>query len=197
MKNKAVFLDRDGTVNKEVEYLSDPKEFKLLPKVAGAVKLLNKNNFKVIVVTNQAGVGRGYFTEQKLEEIHQEMKHQLKKKGAYVNAVYYCPHHPIEGIGKYKKDCWCRKPNPGMLEKAAKDFNLDLSQCYVIGDKLVDLGVGKRVNCKTILVLTGYGKEYYADKKNWEINVDYVADNLWESVRLILLKEEGKNLSKC
>ncbi len=191
MKNRAVFLDRDGTINERVEYLSDPEKFKLLPRAAGAVKLLNKTDFKVIVVTNQAGVGRGYFTEEKLEEIHQEMKRQLRRKKAYINAVYYCPHHPTEGIGKYKKNCWYRKPNPGMLEKAAKDFNLDLRRCYTIGDNLSDLEVGNRVNCKTILVLTGYGKKCCANKNNWKFNIEYVADDLLEGAKWIL-REEGK-----
>jgi len=191
MKNKAVFLDRDGTINESIEYLSDPNEFKLLPKAAEAVKLLNKTGFKVIVVTNQAGVGKGFFTENKLEEIHQEMKCQLRRKEAYIDAVYYCPHHPTEGIGKYKKDCWSRKPNPGMLEKAAKDFNLDLRRCYAIGDNLSDLKAGERVNCKTILVLTGYGEKYYADRNNWKFNISYVAKDLWHGVKWIL-KEERK-----
>jgi len=193
MKNRAVFLDRDGTINERVEYLSDPEEFKLLPKVAEAVKLLNKTDFKVIVVTNQAGVGRGYFTEEKLEEIHQEMKRQLRKEKVYIDAIYYCPHHPTEGIGKYRRNCWYRKPNPGMLEKAARDFNLDLARCYMIGDSMSDLEAGSRVNCKTILVLTGYGKECYANRSSGKFSTECIVGDLLEGVKWIL-REERYNL---
>ena len=187
-KNKAVFLDRDGTINEEVEYLSDLKKFKLLPKVAPAIKLLNEHGFKVIVITNQAGVARGYFGEDKVKEIHQEMKRQLRGKDAHLDGIYYCPHHPTEGVGKYKKNCWCRKPNPGMLEKAAQDFDLDLSKSYVIGDQLTDIKLGDNAGCKTVLVLTGYGKESYRKKGDCEVRVSFVADDLEKAVVWILGK---------
>ena len=189
-KNKAVFLDRDGTINEEVEYLSDLKKFKLLPEVAPAIKLLNEHGFKVIVITNQAGVARGYFGEDKVKEIHQEMKRQLREKDAYLDGIYYCPHHPTEGIGEYKKNCWRRKPNPGMLEKAAKDFDLDLSQSYVIGDQLTDIKLGNNAGCETVLVLTGYGKESYRKKGNGKVRVNFVADDLEKAVGWILEKEK-------
>jgi len=189
-KNKAVFLDRDGTINEEVEYLSDLKEFKLLPKVAPAIKLLNEHGFKVIVITNQAGVARGYFGEDKVEEIHQEMKRQLREKRAHLDGIYYCPHHPTEGMGKYKKNCWCRKPNPGMLEKAAKDFDLDLGKSYVIGDQLTDIELGNNAGCETVLVLTGCGKESYQKKGDCEVKVNFVADDLEKAVVWMLEKEK-------
>lgn len=189
-KNKAVFLDRDGTVNEEVQYLSDLTKFKLLPKVARAIKLLNNRGFKVIVITNQAGVARGYFGEDKVGEIHQEMKRQLREKGAYLDGVYYCPHHPTEGMGKYKKNCRFRKPNPGMLEKAAKDFDLDLNKSYVIGDQLTDIKLGNNAGCETILLLTGYGKESYRKKGNSEVKVSFVADDLERAALWILEKEK-------
>jgi len=189
-KNKAVFLDRDGTINEEVGYLSDLKKFKLLPEVAPAIKLLNDYGFKVIVITNQAGVARGYFGEDKLKEIHQEMKRQLRDRDAYLEGVYYCPHHPTEGRGKYKKNCRCRKPNPGMLEKAARDFDLDLSNSYLIGDQLTDIKLGNNAGCGTILVLTGYGKESYRGKDDCQVRVDFVADNLEKAVVWILEKEK-------
>jgi len=189
-KNKAVFLDRDGTINEEVEYLSDLKEFKLLPKVARAIKLLNDHGFKVIVITNQAGVARGYFGEDKVEEIHQEMKRQLREKRAHLDGIYYCPHHPTEGMEKYKKNCWCRKPNPGMLEKAAKDFDLDLGKSYVIGDQLTDIELGNNAGCETVLVLTGCGKESYQKKGDCEARVNFVADDLEKAVVWMLEKEK-------
>jgi D-glycero-D-manno-heptose 1,7-bisphosphate phosphatase len=189
-KNKAVFLDRDGTINEEVQYLSDLKKFRLLPKVAPAIKLLNDHGFKVIVITNQAGVARGYFGEDKVEEINEEMKRQLREKDAHLDGMYYCPHHPTEGMGKYKKDCWCRKPNPGMLKKAVKDFDLDLSKSYVIGDQLTDVKLGNNAGCQTVLVLTGYGKESYRKKGDCEVRVSFVADDLEKAVGWILEKEE-------
>ncbi len=189
-KNKAVFLDRDGTINEEVEYLSDLKKFKLFPKVAPAIKLLNDYGFKAIVITNQAGVARGYFGKDKVEKIHQEMKRQLREKGAHLDRIYYCPHHPTEGMGKYKKNCWCRKPNPGMLEKAAKDFDLDLGRSYVIGDQLTDIKLGNNAGCQTVLVLTGYGKESCRKKGDCEVRVNFVADDLEKAVVWILEKEK-------
>jgi D,D-heptose 1,7-bisphosphate phosphatase len=189
-KNKAIFLDRDGTINEEVEYLSNLNKFKLLPKVAPAVKLLNDHSFKVIVITNQAGVARGYFGENKVKEIHREMKRQLREKDAHLDGIYYCPHHPTEGMRKYKKNCWCRKPNPGMLEKAAKDFNLDLGKSYVIGDQLTDIKLGNNAGCQTVLVLTGYGKESYRKKGDCEVRVSFVADDLEKAVVWILEKEK-------
>ena len=178
IKNRAVFLDRDGTVNEEVSYLRDLKDLKLLPGASQAIKLLNGHSFKVVVITNQSGVARGYLTEKKVEEIHEEMRRQLRGKGAHLDAIYYCPHHPTQGKGKYRKNCWCRKPNPGMLEKAARELKLDLARCYVVGDKLIDLQAGLRVDCKTVLVLTGYGKKYSDEKGEARINIDYVAKTL-------------------
>lgn len=190
-KNKAVFIDRDGTINEEVQYLANLQDFKLLSGIGEAIKLLNENGFKVIVITNQAGVARGYFGEDKLKEIHQEMRKQLKEKGAHLDGIYYCPHHPTEGIGKYKKNCWYRKPNPGMLEKAVKDFNLDLGKSYVIGDQLIDIKLGNNARCKTVLVLTGYGKDSYRKKDDRKIKVDFIADNLKKAVELILKRKDG------
>jgi len=178
IKNRAVFLDRDGTINEEVNYLKDLRDLKLLPGAAEAIKLLNEHSFKVVVITNQSGVARGYLTEEKLEEIHEEMRRQLSEKGAHLDAIYYCPHHPTQGKGKYRKNCWCRKPNPGMLEKAARELGLDLPKCYLVCDKLIDLQAGLRADCKTVLVLTGYGKEYSDEKVEGTINIDYVAKSL-------------------
>lgn len=185
-RNKAVFIDRDGTINEEVQYLANLQDFKLVPGVGEAIKLLNEDEFKVIVVTNQAGVARGYFGEDKIKEIHQEMRRQLREKGAYLDGIYYCPHHPTEGVGKYKKNCWCRKPNPGMVEKAAKDFNLDLGKSYVIGDQLIDVKLGNNAGCKTVLVLTGYGRESYRKKDDCEVRVDFIANDLKKAVEWIL-----------
>lgn len=119
-----------------------------------------------------------------------EMYEIARKKDAHLDGVYYCPHHPIEEIGRYKEDCWCREPNPGMLEKAAKDFDLDLSKSYVIGDQLTNIKLGNNAGYETVLVLTGYGKESYRKKGNSEVRVSFVADDLERAVLWILDKEK-------
>jgi histidinol-phosphate phosphatase family protein len=139
--NKAVFLDRDGTINRDVPYCSKPDDFELLPGAAEAISLFNEHGFKVIVVTNQSGIGRGYFSEEMLARIHERIKILLDEQGARIDAVYYCPHHPDEG-------CNCRKPQPEMVLSAAKDLDIDLKQSYIIGDADVDIEMGTRAGCK-------------------------------------------------
>ena len=154
----AVFLDRDGTVNVEVHYLSEPRQLELLPTVAETISTLNAQGIAVVVVTNQAGVARGYFPEHRLDEIHQRLKQILAEQNAKIDGVYYCPHHPTAGLGKYQKQCDCRKPMPGMLQQAARELNLDLSRSLMIGDRDSDLEAGANAGCLTALVRTGYGE---------------------------------------
>lgn len=148
MANRAVFLDRDGTMAKDVHYCSDPADFQLFPNTAKAVKLLNEHDFKVIVITNQSGIARGYFTEETLAQIHEKMKGELAKESAWVDAIYYCPHHPDD-------NCNCRKPKPKLLLQAVKDFDIDLERSFVVGDLQMDVDLGKVVICKTILIKQG------------------------------------------
>lgn len=157
MRNKAVFLDRDGTISIEKNYLYKPEDFKFIDGSIGAIRLLNRNNYKVIVVTNQAGVARGYYTEREVDRLHHYINEELKKHNAVIDAFYYCPHHP-NGKGKYKIECNCRKPKTGLFEKAVSDFRVDVTKSYLIGDKASDIEAGKRVGMETILVETGYGK---------------------------------------
>ena len=124
MGNKAVFIDRDGTINVNFGYISSPDEFKMYPSVAKGIKLLQENGFKIIIITNQSGIARGYFSEKTLGKIHEKMKKDLSKEDARVDAIYYCPHHPDE-------NCNCRKPNPGMLEKAINDFDIDIENSFI------------------------------------------------------------------
>lgn len=151
-KQKAVFLDRDGTINKYVGFLMKPEEFELLPEVAEAIKLINSSGYLAIVVTNQPVIARGDVTWAGMEEIHNKMETELGKNGAYVDAIYFCPHHPHKGfegeVEELKIDCDCRKPKPGMLLKAAEDYNIDLSQSYMIGDTDSDVEAGKAAECK-------------------------------------------------
>lgn len=145
MADRAVFLDRDGTMAEDVSYCRRPEDFRLLPNTARAIKLLNEHCFKVIVVTNQSGVGRGYFTEETLAEIHEKMKRELAREGARVDAIYYCPHHPDD-------NCDCRKPKPGMILRAANDYDIDLKRSFVMGDMPSDIAMGQATGCRTILI---------------------------------------------
>jgi histidinol-phosphate phosphatase family protein len=139
--NRAVFIDRDGTINRDVPYCSRPEDFELLPGAAEAIRLLNEHGFKVVVVTNQSGIARGYFTEEMLARIHDKMRTELARHGAHVDAIYYCPHHPDD-------NCDCRKPKPKMVLQAAEDLDIDLSQSYVIGDDQKDMELARRAGCK-------------------------------------------------
>ena len=156
---KVVFLDRDGTINEEVNYLHRPEDLKILPGVPQAIKLLRDAGFRIVVVTNQAGVARGYYQPQDVEHLHEYLNRQLEKEGTWIDHFYYCPHHPVHGIGEYKKECHCRKPEPGLLEMAEAEYQIDKAHSYMIGDKLLDVEAGKRYGVSGILVGTGYGKQ--------------------------------------
>lgn len=155
-KQKAIFIDRDGTINKYVGFLRDIDEFELLPGVAEAISLINKSGYLAIVVTNQPVIARGEVTVEQLEMIHNKMETLLGREGAYIDGLYYCPHHPHKGfegeVVELKIDCDCRKPKPGMLLKAAEDFNIDLTQSWMIGDGENDIKAGKAAGCKTEIV---------------------------------------------
>ena len=176
-KQKAVFLDRDGTINKYVGFLRNIDEFELLPGVAEAIKSINSMGLLAIVVTNQPVVARGEVSYEELQEIHNKMETLLGNQGAYVDAIYYCPHHPHKGyageIPELKFECECRKPKPGMILKAAKDYNIDLSQSWMIGDGENDIKAGKAAGCRTALI----GKANYFQ--------DVTIDSLEEFVKQI------------
>lgn len=173
MANRAVFLDRDGTMAKDVQYCRSPEDFELFPDTAKAIKLLKQHHFKVIVVTNQSGIARGYFTEETLAKIHDKMKNQLAKEGAFVDAIYYCPHHPDD-------NCDCRKPKPKMVLQAARDNDIAISQSFVVGDLPTDIGMGKALGTKTILIGNSLLSEV------GELKPDAIVTDLWEAVQAIL-----------
>ncbi|QWV95153.1 D-glycero-beta-D-manno-heptose 1,7-bisphosphate 7-phosphatase [Geomonas oryzisoli] len=156
-KQRAVFLDRDGTINHEVQYLSRAEDFRLIPGVPYALQRLKDAGFLLVVVTNQSGIGRGLYDEAALQAVHDRMHEELGYFGITIDACYFCPHHPEHGVGDYRVECSCRKPLPGMLEQAALDFDIDLSRSYMIGDKLGDIEAGINAGCKSLMVLTGYG----------------------------------------
>ena len=150
-KQKAIFLDRDGTINKYVGFLTKPEQFELLPGVAEAIKMINQSGYLAIVVTNQPVIARGDCTWEELQQIHDKMETELGKEGAFLDAIYICPHHKDKGFEgerpEYKFDCECRKPKPGLLLQAAKDFNIDLSQSIMIGDSENDFKAGVNAGC--------------------------------------------------
>ncbi len=185
MKRRAVFLDRDGVINEEVEYLSSPDRLKLIPGAAQAIQLLNEMGIPTIVVTNQAGVARGYFPEAQVQVIHRALSDLLAAYSAVVDRYYYCPHHPSEGKGAYRVECNCRKPKPGMLLQASEDFDLDLTRCYVVGDNVLDIEAGQQVGAQSILVLTGYGEALW---RSWSAPLmpDHVALDLNDAVKWIV-----------
>lgn len=178
---KTIFLDRDGTINKYVGFLRKMDEFELLPGVAEAIRKINSSGYLAIVVTNQPIIARGEVTVEELNLIHNKMETELGKQGAYIDALYYCPHHPDKGfageVEALKIDCDCRKPKPGMLIKASQDFNIDLSSSWMIGDGKNDVGAGKAAGCRTVLI--GQSDDY---------GQDMTAENLLAAVEAILGK---------
>jgi len=170
---KAIFLDRDGVINKEVDHLSDPKDFEFIDGSIEALKLLKQKNFLLIVITNQAGIARGLFTEETLKKIHDKMIKILKQNNLRLDDIYYCPHHP-----EFTGPCDCRKPKPGMILKAKIKHNIDLTNSFMVGDTLNDIQTGRAVDCKTVLLLTGYGTE--EQKKIGTIVPDMIFKNLKE-----------------
>jgi D-glycero-D-manno-heptose 1,7-bisphosphate phosphatase len=185
--NKAVFLDKDGTINEEANHLSHYKDLKLLPHSAEAIRLLNEAGYKVIVISNQAGIARGLFSEDMLQAIDKTLQKELLNRGAFVNAIYYCPHHPEHGCYPYRQVCTCRKPHTGLVERAAKEYNIDLKSSFFVGDHANDVKTGRNAQMKTVFVMTGHGKEEFEEvQKNGK--PDHVAQDLLEAVKWILKK---------
>lgn len=153
----AVFLDRDGTICREVDYLADPGGLELLPGAAAAIAAFSAAGFEVVVITNQSGVARGLFDEQGLELIHQRLRELLAADGAHLDAIYTCPHHPNEGSPPYRRACDCRKPLPGLLLRAASERHLALESSWMVGDDLRDVEAGRAAGARPILVATGKG----------------------------------------
>ena len=183
----AVFLDRDGTLTDEVGYVNHPSRLRLLPRSAEAIRRLNAAAVPAVVVTNQAGIARGYFSQDVLDAVNATLVAQLAEAGARLDGVYVCPHHPTEGAPPYRARCECRKPKPGLLRRAAAELGLDLARSTMIGDKPSDLVPGREVGAATVLVLTGYGRgewEYHRDC--FAVKPDHVADDLLDAVEWAL-----------
>jgi D-glycero-D-manno-heptose 1,7-bisphosphate phosphatase len=184
---QAVFMDRDGTVSEETGYTGQVEHFRLYPCAAPAIRRLNQAGLRVILVTNQSGVARGYFSENAVQRIHATLQQELAREGACLDAIYYCPHHPEGTVSEYRRQCDCRKPGPGMLERAAREFDLDLAASFMVGDRYRDLETGFRAGARSILVLSGYGEaEYASDSQRWRRQPDYVARDLSDAAEWII-----------
>jgi D,D-heptose 1,7-bisphosphate phosphatase len=198
MKNNiAVFLDRDGTINEEVGYLDRLDKLKIIPNAYEAIRLINLSGMKAIVISNQAGVARGFFTEEFVRTVNKHLQADLKKKNAVIDGFYYCPHHPTEGKGIYLQNCNCRKPAAGMLLQAAQDLDIDLSVSYFIGDRFIDMETAKKVGVKGVLVKTGYGEDLLQDDgpdaATAENKPTYIAADILDAVRWILKDEQSNS----
>jgi D-glycero-D-manno-heptose 1,7-bisphosphate phosphatase len=179
----AVFIDRDGTLTEEVGYVNHPARLKLLPRAAEAIRRLNAAGVAAVVVTNQAGVARGYFSEDVLHAVNDALRAQLARADARLDGLYACLHHPSEGSAPYRAQCECRKPKPGLLLRAADELGLDLGRSTMVGDKASDLVPGRTVGAAAVLVLTGYGLgEWEYRRRHFEVEPDHVADDLLDAV---------------
>ncbi len=176
----AVFLDRDGTIAEEVGYLNHASRFRMFPFAAAAIRRLNSAGLPVIVVTNQSGVGRGYFPESLVHTVHELMSQQLAAAGAHLDAIYYCPHTSADA-------CDCRKPKPGLLQRAAREHSLDLASSFVVGDRYGDIEFAQCAGASGVLVRTGYGAGELAwHSAKWPVPPDFIADDLTAAADWIL-----------
>jgi D-glycero-D-manno-heptose 1,7-bisphosphate phosphatase len=190
---RAVFLDRDGTINEEVSYLSRVEDIRLVPGASEGIKRLARSGFRIVVVTNQSGVARGYFDEERVMEINSALASMLAEQGAPVHGWYFCPHHPDAAVERYRLECHCRKPAPGLIEQAAGEMAIDCQESFMIGDAIRDVEAGIRAGCRSVLVRTGHGMEACRDGKllrlagehNIHVAEDLNAASLW------ILGQEG------
>lgn len=180
LRRRAVFLDRDGTIAEETGYVNHVSRFSVFPFAAAAIRRLNEAGIPVIVITNQSGVARGFFPEEMIHRVHEKMTTVLATGGARVDGIYYCPHDS-------SVECECRKPNPGMPQRAAREHNLELEGSFLVSDRFVDLDMGKKSGCRSILVMTGYGRgEYEWNRGRWPHLPDVVVEDLTGAVEWIL-----------
>jgi D-glycero-D-manno-heptose 1,7-bisphosphate phosphatase len=189
-KRRAVFLDRDGTISEEMGYANHLSRFVIFPYAAAAIRRLNKAGLAVIVVTNQSGAARGFFPESLIHQVHAKMEKELKAAGARIDGIYYCPHIRDD-------NCNCRKPLPGMLERAAAEHNLELKSSVLVSDRYDDISMSHAAGCTGILVLSGYGRgEHEWNRHKWPRQPDAVVENLKEAVDLILPKRKRATKTK-
>jgi D-glycero-D-manno-heptose 1,7-bisphosphate phosphatase len=189
MKKRAVFLDRDGTINRDVGYPNSYDQIEIFPYSFEAVRKINESGLLAVIVTNQSGIGRGLIDEKNLKDIHKKMAAAFAEHNAHFDGIYYCPHYLSSSIPGYRKDCRCRKPFSGMAFQAAADLDIDTEQSYMIGDKVEDIEFGLNIKARPILLLTGFGRKSLIKLKNNNIKPAHVASNLLGAVDWILKNE--------
>lgn len=183
----AIFLDRDGTLADEIGYVNHISRFRLLPFAVDAVRRINDAGYLAVLVTNQAGVARGYFPESLIHDVHARLRENMESGGARLDGIYFCPHHPSAGELPYRRACDCRKPKPGLLLRAADELGIDLGRSFMIGDRYNDVQVGWNAGTKGIFVKTGYGLgEWTYQRQRWPKAPDVVADHVLEALERIL-----------
>ena len=193
MKRPALFMDRDGTVSEEVGYVNHPSRFRVFPYSAEAIKLLNDNGWLAILVTNQAGVARGYFAEDVIVQIHEQLRRDVESASAKLDAIYYCAHHPSVGEPPYRLDCDCRKPKTGLIKRAAADFEIDLARSWMVGDRYSDIELARNAGLHSAFVLSGYGRgEWEYQRALWKLEPDLVAENLLEVARTVIERDRAR-----
>lgn len=185
VKRKAVFLDRDGTINIDAGYVHKIADFKFIKGAVQAIKRLRDNGFIIVVVTNQSGVGRGFYTEKDVLALHDYINRELHRQGTGIDRFYFCPHHPEAAIEKYKQDCNCRKPNPGMIRQAVDELDIDPGSSFMIGDQLRDITAGKRAGIKSILIQARDGIDENENLSQCEQPPDIVVKAIHQAVEFI------------
>jgi D-glycero-D-manno-heptose 1,7-bisphosphate phosphatase len=185
--NRAVFLDRDGTVSEEVGYVNHIDRFRLYPWSADSIRRIREAGFLAFLITNQSGVGRGYFPETLVHETYRLLQRELELSGTRLDGMYYCPHHPDAKLDEYRRHCSCRKPRPGMLLRAAEEWELDLEASFLVGDRYLDVQTAHAAGVRGVMVLSGYGRgEYLYERSLWERPPDHVAENLADATDWIV-----------
>jgi D-glycero-D-manno-heptose 1,7-bisphosphate phosphatase len=190
MGRPAIFFDRDGTLSHEIGYVNHLSRFRLFPFAVDAIRTINQAGVLAVLVTNQAGVARGYFPESLIHDVHRHVRAAMDAGGARLDGIYVCVHHPTVGAPPYRQECECRKPRPGLLRQAEKELGADLARSWMIGDRHGDLAVGWAVGARAALVKTGYGRgelEWHA--RDWPRPPDLVAENVLEAVERILAED--------
>ena len=183
MNRSGIFLDRDGTINEEVDFLTNPLDLRLIPGAADAIREANESGFKVFIITNQSGIARGLLTEERLGEIHAALVSKLAGHRAKIDAIYYCPHHPDFGQPPYRSECDCRKPKTGMIDQAVRAFGIDVRKSFVIGDRMIDVQTGNNAGAASILVLTGYGRSELELCRRNGVPIGHTAADLYAAVQ--------------
>ncbi len=191
MSRKAVFLDRDGTINEDSGYPADYSQIRIYPFSFEAVRRLNRAGLPVIILTNQSAVGRGLLTEENLCLLHEKMQQAFEANKARLDAFYYCPHYEHSDLPEYQGDCFCRKPKPGLALRAALDFDISLDHSYMVGDKLEDMLLALEIKATSVLVLTGYGQKTRAELKARGVKPAHIASDLLRAVNWILNREKS------